>query len=173
MSVFSAFQPSPPSSPGSPASPRSPFTPSSCGQDAVDLLGRRKLRDLHRCAPHEYTPQSKPDGWHLMPKEVIPIEEAPQGAWSPPGSEQWPPKGKVPCVTGDGSRQDRTGVPDKPADKPDATPCKRQKSLSFTDPPATEPKEKKIDPPSPLTGALFNYVAQTLWGGSSAAGSSQ
>ena len=73
-----------------PSSPGSPFSPSNCGQDAVELLGRRKLRDMHHCAQHEYTPPSKPDGWHVMPKKEIPIEEAPQGAWSlrvPPSTE--------------------------------------------------------------------------------------
>ena len=76
----------------------------------MELFGRRKLRDMHHCAPHEYTPPSKPDGWHVMPKKEIPIEEAPQGVWSPPGSEQWPPEGKYPCVMGDGSMADLAGT---------------------------------------------------------------
>ena len=46
-----------------------------------------------------------------MPKEEIPVKVAPPGAcWPVLDDYSWPPKGKYPCVEGDGSWADLTGA---------------------------------------------------------------
>ena len=88
------------------SSPRSPFSPSQRPEEEIAFFGRHNLRKIHGCAPEEYTPPKE----YSMPKAEIPIEVAPSGAWPALDDDSWPPKGKCPCVPGDGSLRDLAGV---------------------------------------------------------------